>query len=48
MQKKNPAKSSNHSFILFNTYIKPLPGPTTPRHRGPGSIGNEGVLPIPQ
>ena len=40
--------NSNHSLVLFNTYIGPLSGTTTPGQSWPGSNGNEGVLRIPQ
>ena len=45
MQKK---VNSNHSLVLFNPYIGPLSGATTPGQSGPGSNGNKGVLHIPQ
>ena len=35
-------------LVLFNPYIGPLSGATTPGQSGPGSDGNEGVLRIPQ
>ena len=35
-------------LVLFNPYIGPLSGATTPGQSGPGSDGNEGVLCIPQ
>ena len=35
-------------LILFNPYIGPLSGATTPGQSGPRSDGNEGVLRIPQ
>ena len=41
MQK--PAKSSNHSLVIFNTDTEPLSGATSP-----GNNGTEGVLCIPQ
>ena len=40
--------NSNHGIVLFNTYIEPLSGVTTPGQSGPRSDGNEGVLRIPQ
>ena len=35
-------------LVLFNPYIGPLSGATTPGKSGPGSNGNEGVVRIPQ
>ena len=35
-------------LVLFNPWIGPLSGATTPGQSGPGSDGNEGVLHIPQ
>ena len=39
---------SNPVLILFNPYIGPLLGATTPIWSGLGSYGNKGVLHIPQ
>ena len=35
-------------LVLFNPYIRPLSGATTPDQSGPGSDGNKGVLRIAQ
>ena len=35
-------------LVLFNPQVGPLSGATTPGQSGPGSDGNEGVLPILQ
>ena len=40
-------KLRNHGLVLFNPYIGPLSGATTPGQSQPGSDGNEGVLCIP-
>ena len=40
--------NSNHSLVLFNPWIGPLSGATTPSDSGPGSDGNKGVLCILQ
>ena len=40
--------NSKHCFVLFNCYIGPLSGATTPGQSGPVSDGNKGVLRIPQ
>ena len=37
-----------HGLDLFNPYIGPFSGATTPGQSRPGSDGNEGVLSIPQ
>ena len=37
-----------HGLILFNPYIGPLSGATTPGQSGTGSDGKERVLRIPQ
>ena len=38
------AVKSNHGIVLFNSYIGPLSGATTPSQSEPESDGNEGVL----
>ena len=40
--------NSNHSLVLFNLWIGPLSGATTPGQSGPESDDNEGILRIPQ
>ena len=40
--------NSNHGLILFNPYIKPLSGATTPGQSGLRSKGNKRVLYIPK
>ena len=40
--------NSNHHFVLFNPWIEPLSGVSTPGQSGPGSDGNKGALCIPQ
>ena len=42
--------NSNHGLVLFNTWIEPLSGATTPaiQQEWTGSDGNEGVLCITQ
>ena len=40
--------SRNHGLVLFNPYIGPLSGATTPSQNGPGSAGIEEVLPFPK
>ena len=41
-------ENSNHGLILFNPYIGPLSGTTTPGQCGPGSDDKEEVFHIPQ
>ena len=36
----------NHGLVLFNPYIGPISGATTPGQGGPGIDGNKGVLHI--
>ena len=44
---KKPVLWRKHGLVLFNTYIGPLSGATTPGQSGPGSNGNKRVLHIP-
>ena len=45
---KKPPVNSNHGLVLFNPYIGPFSGATTPGQSGLGSDGNKGELRIPQ